>query len=260
MQKNRYRRIDSEGLEQMESIEEIGFGGLKLIQSSDGFRFGIDAVLLADFAAGICPGADSIVDLGTGNGVIPLILSHKTKARDITGIDLQAKAIALADRSCDLNGLGERVRFIQCDVAKLQEEKPCLRGTADAVVSNPPYIARGAGIVSAGDGKFLSRQETTAGIAEFTAAAAFLLKDRGHFFLVHRPSRLVDLFYHCREYGMEPKLIRFVAPRQGAKPNIVLLHCVKGGGRELDFADELYVYDEAGKYTAEIMKIYEKTR
>ena len=165
----------------MESIEEIGFGGLKLIQSSEGFRFGIDAVLLADFAAGICPGADSIVDLGTGNGVIPLILSHKTEAGTITGIDLQAKAIDLARRSCDLNGLGERIR-------------------------------------------------------------------------------LVDLFYSCRKNGLEPKKIRFVAPRQGAKPNIVLLHCVKGGGRELDYADELYVYDEAGKYTAEIMKIYEKTR
>ena len=244
----------------MESIEEIGFGGLKLIQSNEGFRFGIDAVLLADFAAGICPSADSIVDLGTGNGVIPLILSHKTKASSITGIDLQAKAIELAGRNCDLNGLGERIRFIQCDVAKLQKEKPDLRGTADTVVSNPPYIARGAGITNAGDSKFLSRQETTAGVKEFAEAAAFLLKERGHFFLVHRPSRLVDLFYYCRRNGLEPKKIRFVAPRQGAKPNIVLLHCVKGGGRELDFAEELYVYDETGKYTAEIMKIYEKTR
>ena len=244
----------------MESIEEIGFGGLKLIQSSEGFRFGIDAVLLADFAAGICPGADSIVDLGTGNGVIPLILSHKTNAGSITGIDLQAKALELAGRSCDLNGLGERIRFVRCDVANLQKEVPDLRGTADAVVSNPPYIARGAGITNAGDSKYLSRQETTAGVDEFTAAAAFLLKERGHFFLVHRPSRLVDLFYYCRKHGLEPKKIRFVAPRQGAKPNIVLLHCVKGGGRELDFLEELYVYDEAGKYTAEIMKIYEKTR
>lgn len=244
----------------MESIEDIGFGGLKLIQSSEGFRFGVDAVLLADFAAGICPSADSIVDLGTGNGVIPLILSHKTKAGSITGIDLQAKAIELAARSRDLNGLGERIRFIRCDVANLREEESDLRGTADAVVSNPPYIARGAGITNAGDSKFLSRQETTAGIEEFTAAAAFLLKERGHFFLVHRPSRLVDLFYCCRKNGLEPKKIRFVAPRQGAKPNIVLLHCVKGGGRELDFADDLYVYDKSGEYTAEIIKIYEKTR
>jgi len=244
----------------MESIEEIGFGGLKLIQSSEGFRFGIDAVILADFAAGICPGADSIVDLGTGNGVIPLILSHKTKARSITGVDLQEKAIELACRSCELNGLGERIRFLRCDVAELQREKPELRGTADAVVSNPPYIAKGAGITNAGDSKFLSRQETTAGIEEFAAAASFLLKERGHFFLVHRPSRLVDLFYSCRKNGLEPKKIRLVAPRQGAKPNIVLLHCVKGGGRELDFAEELYVYDEAGKYTSENMKIYEKTR
>lgn len=244
----------------MERIEEIGFGGLKLIQSSDGFRFGIDAVLLADFAAGMCPGAGSIVDLGTGNGVIPLILSHKTKAGSIIGIDLQKKAIELAARSCEMNGLDERIRFIQCDVAQLQEQKPELAATADAVVSNPPYIARGAGIINAEDSKFLSRQETTAGIEEFAAAAAFLLKERGHFFLVHRPSRLVDLLCSSRKNGLEPKNIRFVSPRRGAKPNIVLLHCVKGGGRELEFEEELHVYDETGKYTAEIMEIYEKMR
>lgn len=246
--------------EATEQIEEIGFGGLKLIQSSDGFRFGIDAVLLADFAAESCRSADRIVDLGTGNGVIPLILSHKTKAGSITGIDLQAKAIELARRSCALNGLEDRIRYLQCDVAALQQQMPQLRNTADAVVSNPPYIARGAGLKGAADSRFLARQETTAGIEEFTAAAAFLLRDRGHFFLVHRPSRLVDLLCCCRKYALEPKNIRFVAPRRDGKPNIMLLHCVKGGGKELDLAQTLYVYDDAGGYTLEIMKIYEKTR
>ena len=144
-------------------------------------------------------------------------------------------------------------------MADLAQDHPEFCGSADAVVSNPPYVAKGAGIVNTADSMFLSRQETTAGISEFAAAAAFLLKERGHFFLVHRPSRLVDLFCSCRKYSLEPKTIRFVSPRQGAKPNIVLLHCVKGGGRELDFEKELYVYDGQGKYTSEIMAIYEKT-
>ena len=242
----------------METLEEIGFGGLKLLQSEDGFRFGVDAVLLADFACRLAPEAEHVVDLGTGNGAAAFIISHKNKTCSITGFDVQAKAIDLALRSRALNGLDERLELLQCDAADMPEMMPERRGTADAVVSNPPYVAKGAGLTNDRDSKYISRHETTAGIAEFIRAAAFLLKDRGHFFLVHRPARLVDIFYNCREYGLEPKDIRFVAPRIGAKPNILLLHCVKGGGRELTFLDDLYVYEEDGKYSAEIMKIYEK--
>ena len=239
-------------------MNDIGFGGLKLLQSDDGFRFGIDAVLLADFACGICPAAGNVVDLGTGNGAAAFIISHKNTNCTITGIDVQAKAIELARESCRINGLENRMEFIQCDAADLADKLPELRGTADVVVSNPPYVAKGAGLVNDGDSRFISRQETTAGLEEFAAAASFLLKDRGHFFLVHRPSRLVDIFCFCRKYALEPKDIRLVSPREGAKPNIVLVHCVKGGGRELSFLDDLYVYDEEGNYTPEIMKIYEK--
>ena len=243
----------------MESIEEIGFGGLKLIQSEEGFRFGIDAVLLADFACKTCPGAKNIVDLGTGNGVIPFIMSHKAANCSITGVDVQAKAVELAERSCRLNNLEERISFVQCDVSAMQEEMPHLRGAADVVVSNPPYVAKGAGIINDEDSKFISRQETTAGIEEFVSAAAFLLRERGHFCMVHRPSRLVDIFFFCRKYSLEPKDVQLVSPREGAKPNIVLIRCTKGGGRELDCWEPLYVYGDDGKYSPEIMKIYEKT-
>ncbi|MGX8774427.1 MAG: tRNA1(Val) (adenine(37)-N6)-methyltransferase [Bacillota bacterium] len=243
----------------MESMEDIGFGGLKLLQSEDGFRFGIDAVLLADFACGICPSAGTVADLGTGNGAAAFIISHKIPGCSVTGIDLQAKAIDLARRSCEINGLQDRMTFIRCDAAELAEKMPELRGTADVVVSNPPYVAKGAGLVNDGDSRFISRQETTAGMDEFAEAAAFLLKDRGHFFLVHRPARLVDIFCFCRKHGLEPKDMRLVSPRKGAKPNIVLVHCVKGGGRELELLRDLYVYGEEGNYTPEILKIYEKT-
>ena len=239
-------------------MDDIGFGGLKLLQSEDGFRFGIDAVILADFACSICPAAEKVVDLCTGNGAAAFIISHKNEKCSITGLDVQAKSIELASKSCELNGLKDRIDFIQCDAADIASEMPQLRGTADVVVSNPPYVAKGAGLTNDADSRYISRQETTAGMEEFAAAAAFMLKDRGHFFLVHRPSRLVDIFCFCRKYALEPKDIRFVCPRQGAKPNIVLVHCVKGGGRELAYLDNLYVYDEEGRYTSEIMKIYEK--
>ena len=242
----------------MESLEEIGFGGLKLLQSGEGFRFGIDAVLLADFACRFCPDAKQVVDLGTGNGAAAFIISHKNQNASITGIDVQAKAIDLAVRSRALNGLEDRMELLQCDVANLSEALPQLRDTADAVVSNPPYVAKGAGLASAGDSKYISRHETTAGIEEFVKAASFLLRDRGHFFLVHRPSRMVDIFFFCRKYALEPKDIRLVTPKKGAKSNIMLLHCVRGGGRELAFLPDLYVYDEQGNYSPEIMKIYEK--
>ena len=156
-------------------MDDIGFGGLKLLQSEDGFRFGIDAVILADFACSICPAAEKFVDLCTGNGAAAFIISHKNEKCRIVGIDVQAKAIELAGKSCELNGLEDRIDFIQCDAADLASEMPQLRGTADVVVSNPPYVAKGAGLTNDADSRFISRQETTAGIEEFAAAASFML-------------------------------------------------------------------------------------
>ncbi|MCF0144710.1 MAG: SAM-dependent methyltransferase, partial [Firmicutes bacterium] len=124
---------------------------------------------------------------------------------------------------------------------------------------NPPYVAKGSGIVNDKSSKFIARQETTADIEDFVSAAASLLNYKGHLFMVHRPNRLVDIFYYCRKYNLEPKDIRFVAPSEGRIPNIVLIHSILGGGHELNYLDTLNVYDKEGNYTAEIVKIYEKT-
>lgn len=243
----------------MESIENIGFGDLKLIQNDEGFRFGVDAVILADFVSRLKPGARSIADLGTGNGIIPMILSHKLPGCSVTGFDVQAKAIDLAMRSREMNGLEERLDFICCDVAEIKEKHPELKGKFDAVVTNPPYVAKGGGIINGSESKFIARQETTAGFDAFASAAAWLLGEKGHLFIVHRPSRLVDIMYWCRHEGLEPKDMRFVAPSEGRVPNIVLVHCVRGGGRELTIMESLNVYGAQGKYSDEIMEIYEKT-
>ncbi|MCQ2546517.1 MAG: tRNA1(Val) (adenine(37)-N6)-methyltransferase [Clostridia bacterium] len=242
-----------------ETIENIGFGDLKLIQSSNGFRFGVDAVILADFAAGFCPAAGEVADLGTGNGVIPLILSHKNSGCHVTGFDVQPQAVDIARRSCELNHLEDRIDFTCCDVKDIAAKHPNLAGAMDAVVSNPPYVARGGGIVNDADSLMIARQETSADLEDFMVAAAKLLKERGHFFMVHRPSRLVDIFHFGRKHRLEPKDVRFVIPSPGKKANIVLIHFVLGGGHELNIMDELSVRDSEGNYSSEIMSIYEKT-
>jgi len=246
-------------MEPMERIENIGFGGMKLIQRPKEFCYGVDAVILADFACRVCPGFRKAVDLGSGTGIIPFIMSHKNKDAEITGIDVQESYVEMASRSCSMNGLENRVTFIQGDVSDLDTES--FRDSApDLVTCNPPYFAKGGAIPSANASKFIARHETTATVEDFVKAAAALLGGKGHFCMVHRPSRLVDIFYYCRKYGLEPKDIRLVTPKKGEIPNIVLIHCTAGGGRELKFMEELPIYGEDGNYSDEIEKIYERNR
>lgn len=260
----------------MERIENTGFGNLKLIQDKDQFCYGVDAVILADFANSLYPDFNNAVDLGTGNGIIPFILSHKNSGANITGIDVQKEAVEMAQRSCRLNNLQEKIAFIQADVSDLCCENiknakqghgrnhshanlsllQC--GNTDMVTCNPPYFAKGGAIPSSSSARFIARHETTAGVEDFIKAAAVLLKKQGHFFMVHRPSRLVDIFFYCRKHGLEPKDMRMVVPRAGEAANIVLIHCTKGGGKELRVMRELAVYGKNGAYSSEIQKIYER--
>lgn len=239
----------------MERIENIGFGNLKLIQDPQQFCYGVDAVILSDFATGLNPDMKSAVDLGTGNGIIPFILCHKNKTVSVTGIDVQEQAIDLAKRSCKINGLDDRICFINADVLTLVDEG---NSTVDTVTCNPPYFIKGGAIPSSNKAKFIARHETSAVAEDFIKAAACLLERKGHFFMVHRPSRLADLFYYCRKHGLEPKNMRLVVPKPGQEANIVLLHCIKGGGKELNVMKELAVYDENGNYSEEIQRIYER--
>lgn len=253
--------------------ENIGFGNLRLLQKPEEFCYGVDAVILADFAADICGRAASVADLGTGTGIIPFIMSHKLQNREskLIGIDIQQSYVEMASESCRMNGLTDRVSFVQADAAEIsdgrdlysisqkQEWKDIMdKGGFDVVVSNPPYVSKGSGIMNGNEAKFIARQETTADLEGFVKAAARLLGSKGQFFMVHRPSRLVDIFYYCRKYGLEPKTIRFVAPKEKEIPNIVLVHCRKGGGKELKYMETLCVYGDDGKYSSEIEKIYER--
>lgn len=250
-----FRSCGQHSASEGERIDVIGFSGFRVIQRPADFCYGIDAVLLGDFAK--VKRGGRACDLGTGTGIIPLVLRHKTQAAEIWGVELQKGSFELAVRTMELNGLSGEIHVIHCDVKEAALHLGT--GSFDTVVSNPPYMPAGGGMVSEKSAKMLARHESSAGIDEFAAAASALLKEKGDFYLVHRPSRLADIFTACRKYKLEPKEMRLVAPRQNAVPNIVLIHCVKYGGAELSVLPTLAVYGEDGAYTEEILRIYERT-
>ena len=239
-----------------ERIDEIGFGNLRLIQKPEDFCYGIDAVLLATFAD-VRKGA-KVIDLGAGTGIIPVILSHRTEASEIVGVEIQQDSYERALRNVFLNGLEDRIRMIHGDVKRLVKEKLVGRHSFDAVLTNPPYVKGGGGLKNRDHAKTVARHETTAGLEDFIEEAGLLLKDRGNFYMVNRPNRLVDIVALCRQHKLEPKELRLVCPDRDTAPNIMLLHCVKHGRPDLKFLDPLYVYKEDGAYTDEIMRLYER--
>lgn len=235
-----------------ERIEDIQFADLKLIQNPNGFCYGIDAVLLAKFCD--VKNGWRAVDLGTGTGIIPLLLARSAQFSEIFGIEIQSKVANMAQRSVWLNQLQESVKILNIDLNNVEDYLKI--NSFDVVLSNPPYIAKNEGLINSDLTKALSRHEIKASLEDVISAAHNLLKPNGHFYLVHRPQRIVDILYFCRQYRLEPKKIRFVHPQKNKKPNIVLLHCVKYGKPELKFMNPLYVYEDTGCYTQEIYNIY----
>lgn len=237
-----------------ERMDDIGFGGLRLIQDTEDFCYGIDAVLAADFAAR--NRHEKIIDLGTNNGVIPLILSRISSAEYIAGVEKRRRGFELAVRNAELNGFQGRLDFKHCDILNIAEYYK--KGSFDAAVANPPYFPKSSGIVNDREGLAAARHETTASLEDFVKCAAYLLNDKGAFYMIHRPSRIVDIAWHCRNNGLEPKYLRFVSPKEGVKPNLLLVECRKNGGRELKLMDPLIVYDSQGNYTREVLEIYRR--
>ncbi|MGI6206399.1 MAG: tRNA1(Val) (adenine(37)-N6)-methyltransferase [Anaerovoracaceae bacterium] len=234
--------------------DEIGFGGLKLTQDTDYFCYGTDAVLLADFASS--GKFRTAADLGTNNGIIPLLLSAMTDAEKITGVELQPEAAGLAEENASANGLSDRIEIINADVLDIPGMLP--KASFDAVTVNPPYFQAGGGLLSAELLKRAARHEVTASLSDFIKCAAYLLHERGTLYMIHRPSRLADIFSVCIGEKLEPKRMRMVVPHRGDPPNLVLLECRKNGGRELRIMPELAVYDSGGGYTSEVREIYRK--
>lgn len=251
--------------------DDTGFGNIKVIQKK-GFGYGVDAVLLAAFAAGETgargiPQGSTAADLGTDCGIVVFILTHKVAGIRVTGVEKREEAADRAREAVTLNGLEDRVRIITADVSciaggteseETDAETSGLRGGFDAVVSNPPYFRRNSAIPSASGDRYIARHETTADIGDFARAAAAMLKDSGSFYLVHRPDRLADIFSALREAGLEPKEMQMVVPAEAQAANIVLIHAVKGAGAELRMLPQIAVHTPDGGYTDDIMRIYER--
>ena len=222
--------------------DDIGFGGLTLLQDTDFFSYGIDAVLLADYSR--ASSSETLLDLGSGNGAVAFVAYGKFSPVSVTGIEVQAPMVQLAQESVRLNHLEEKMHFLQGDVLEIRSLAEA--AAFDVVTCNPPYAEAGRGPVS---------DNSAAHVARF---AAYALKPGGRFVLVHRPSRLPDIFECCRTCGLEPKRMRFVLPRPGAAPNIVLVSASKGGGKELTVDAALCVRKEDGSYSEELQKIYNR--
>ncbi|MBQ8301571.1 MAG: tRNA1(Val) (adenine(37)-N6)-methyltransferase [Clostridia bacterium] len=226
--------------------------GLFIIQKQNGFKFGIDAVLLSDFAKDIS--SKKTLDLCTGTGIVPLLLSAKTKTPEIHGLEIQEDIAEMAQRSVDYNKLNDRV-CIKCGDLKDSCEIYG-KGVFDKITCNPPYMKCGSGNQNDTDTKSVSRHEVMCTLDDVIKSVSELIRPKGRFYMVHRPSRIADIMCAMRKYRIEPKKIRFVHPSAGKAPNMVLVEGISDGGDELKILDPLYVYNADGAYTKEIDRIY----
>lgn len=237
-----------------ERIEDLGLKNLRIIQNPEYFCFGMDAVLLSWFVAKRTKGPLHMIDLGTGTGIIPLLLYGKTQAESITGLEIQEPLVEMAKRSMALNGLSSQIKIIQGDIKEPGDE--ILPNFYDVVVTNPPYMRAKAGLKNNCETKTISRHEILCSIEDILIFSKRMLKDRGRLFLVHRPERLGDIISLMRTYKIEVKHLQFVYPSIKKEANLVLIEGRKSGKPGLKTDPPLIVYNEKGQYTQEIYDIY----
>ena len=267
-------------LKEHERIDELQYKNLKIIQNEDGFCFGIDSVLLSDFAKDIRNNSVG-VDLGTGTGIISILLSAKTQLAKIIGVEIQKDVANMATRSVELNNLQNKIEILNINIKdikqnKYNKEKNILqvnnekinkmklienkfqREKFDFIVTNPPYKKIDTGKVNKNEYKYISKHEITARLEDFLEISKYLLKDKGAFYMVHRPDRLVDIIELMRKYKIEPKKIRLVYSSIEKEPSLVLIKGIKNANSFLKIDRPLIIYNENGEYTEEIYKIYGK--
>lgn len=242
-------------LEENERIDDLEFKGLKIIQNKKGFCFGIDSVLLSDFAKEIKKGAE-VLDLGTGTGIISILLCAKTNLKHITGIEIQKDVYEMTKKSIEMNNLQERFDIINEDIRKLSKNFPA--NSFDAIVTNPPYKKDNTGLKNEDELQLISRHEVMCNIEDIAKTASNLLNSNCSIYMVHRPDRLADIIETFRKYKLEPKKIRFVYPKIGKEPNLILIKATKYGKEFLKVEKPLIVYNDDGTYTDEILEIYNK--
>lgn len=235
-----------------ETLDDLQLKGIHIIQKKEGFRFGVDAVLLANFSK-VKKNA-TVIDLCSGTGIIPFIIKGKSQCGVIKGVEIQGEFAEMANRTAMYNNFSDQVKFIEGDL----KDKELLKslGRVDIVTVNPPYKVYSSGILNDSDKNAIARHEVCCTLEDVIIAARTLLKDNGKFFMVHRPDRIVDIFTLMRKYKIEPKRIRFIHPKPGKAPNILLVEGQRDGGTFLKIEDPLYVHMEDDSYSEEIKAMY----
>ncbi|MCM8709646.1 tRNA1(Val) (adenine(37)-N6)-methyltransferase [Clostridium sp. SYSU_GA19001] len=241
-----------EFLKEDETLDDLQLDGIFVIQKKEAFRFGVDAVLLANFAK-IKRGM-RVIDLCSGTGIIPFILAGKTEASFISGVEIQEEMVEMANRSIKYNKLEKRIEFINGDLRNLELLKSFPK--AEVVTVNPPYKLQNSGIINPNDKNAIARHEICCTLEDVIIACRVILKDNGRMYMVHRPERLADILCLMRKHRIEPKVIRMVHPNTKKAPNIVLIEGQRDGGAFLKWEPPLYVYNDEGGYTEEIERIY----
>ncbi|MEF9952318.1 MAG: tRNA1(Val) (adenine(37)-N6)-methyltransferase [Clostridium sp.] len=234
-----------------EKIEDLDLKGLKIIQNKDWFCFGIDAVLLADFAN--AKHSSKVVDFGTGTGIIPLLMEGRYEPTEIVGVEVQEEVAEMASRSIELNSLSHKIRIINEDI---KNYKAIGTGCYDVVVCNPPYKKNNTGLLNPTDKKAISRHEILITLDDIILSASKVLQSGGKLYMIHRPERLEHIILSLNKHKFAPRRLRFVHPKEGKSPTMLLIEAVRSGGDFLTIDSPLYVYNLDGSYTEEINKIY----
>lgn len=249
---NKEKSSDGVTLYEWERLDELQRNGYRIIQDPDRFCFGMDAVLLSGFAK--AKEGDRLLDLGTGTGIIPILMEAKTDAKHLTGLEVQKESADMARRSVRLNHLEEKIEIVTGDI----KEADALFAAAsfDVITCNPPYMIGQHGLVNPEGPKAIARHEILCTFQDVVKAAAKLLKPGGHFYLVHRPFRLAEIMTTLSQYKLEPKRMQLVYPFVDKEPNMVLLEAVRGGRSRMQVEKPLIVYKEPGVYMPEIYEIY----
>lgn len=235
-----------------ERIDDLHRKGYRIIQKTDGFCFGMDAVLLSDFAR--VGKKDKVLDMGCGTGILPILIEARTEGGHFTGLEIQEEFASMAGRSVALNHQEDRIRIVCGDI----KEASSLFGpeSFDVVVSNPPYMVGEHGLKNPDPRKAIARHEVLVNLEELLRETKKVLKNMGHFYLVHRTYRMAEIMHLLVEYGLEPKRIRFVYPFADKEPNIMLIEAMKGAKSRIKVEPPLIVYEKPGVYTEEIYRIY----
>ncbi len=245
-------------LKSNERLDDLCRNGYKLIQNTSVFCFGMDAVLLSTYAMNGIRKGNKVLDLGTGNGIIPILLEAKSYGSEFTGLEIQDINVDLATRNVEINNLSDKIHIVQGDI---KEASKIFAGASfDVITTNPPYMNENHGLVSLEDHKAIARHEILCTLDDVLCQASKLLKVKGRFYMVHRPSRLTEIMERMNVYKLEPKRIVMVHPHINEPANMVLIEAVKCGNRQLKIEAPLIVYNEDGSYTEELLHWYNVER